>query len=111
MCRMRCGRASNAVAGSRLVRHQAQPTSPTTPLPCSALLKPAPAPCPAHRRSGQSLQVLPGLLLPAQYSWVASLALTTLLVPQASFPAHLCGVLAGLAKAYLLEPGGVQRGL
>jgi hypothetical protein len=52
--------------------------------------------------------VLPGLLLPAQYSWVASLALTTLLVPQASFPAHMCGVLAGLAKAYLLEPGGVQ---
>jgi hypothetical protein len=102
--------------------------------------------------------VLPGVLLPAQFSWAYSLAMTTLLVgggdgpgggsaglaaalpglplqrlqcslsnprvaeaqqqlslappppgpqvPQASFPAHLCGVVAGALRAYLLEPGG-----
>jgi hypothetical protein len=40
----------------------------------------APAAARCRRRSGQQLAVLPGVLLPAQFSWVYSLAMTTLLV-------------------------------
>jgi hypothetical protein len=46
-----------------------------------------------------------GLRVPSQFAWVPALALTHLCVPEASFPAHLCGVLAGVVRAYLVEPG------
>jgi hypothetical protein len=52
-----------------------------------------------------------GLLpIPAHFSWVPTLALTHLLVPQASFPAHLAGVCAGLCRAYAIEPGKAGSG-
>lgn len=34
---------------------------------------------------------------------------THLCVPEASFPAHLAGVVAGLLRAYALEPGGAHQ--
>lgn len=47
-----------------------------------------------------------GLPLPAQWGWVAQLALTHVAAPDASFAGHVCGVLAGIAHVYLLRPGG-----
>ncbi len=46
-----------------------------------------------------------GLPLPAQWGWVAQLALTHVAAPDASFAGHVCGVLAGIAHVYLLRPG------
>jgi hypothetical protein len=48
--------------------------------------------------------------LPSQFSWVPTLALTHLLVPQTSFTAHMAGVAAGLCRAYALDPGTVWGG-
>lgn len=45
-----------------------------------------------------------GLPLPAQWGWVAQLALTHVAAPDASFAGHVCGVLAGIAHVYLLRP-------
>lgn len=46
--------------------------------------------------------------LPARFTWVPALALSHLCVPEASFPMHLSGVLAGLARAYVVEPGAAR---
>lgn len=43
--------------------------------------------------------------IPSAFTWVPTLALTHLLVPQASFTGHMAGVCAGLARAYCVEPG------
>jgi hypothetical protein len=46
-----------------------------------------------------------GVPIPSRFSWVPTLALTHLCVPEASFPAHMAGVVAGLLRAYCWEPG------
>lgn len=57
-----------------------------------------------HRHHHQSL--LGGLFpFPSQFAWAPTLALTHLLVPQASFTAHIAGVAAGLMRGYALQPG------
>lgn len=48
-----------------------------------------------------------GVPVPSRFSWAPTLALTHLCVPQASFPAHIAGVVAGVIRAYCLEPGGL----
>jgi hypothetical protein len=55
-------------------------------------------------RRGGSVRLW-GLAVPARYSWCVSLALTHLCVPEASLPAHLAGVAAGLLRAYVVQPG------
>jgi hypothetical protein len=45
------------------------------------------------------------LSIPSQFSWLPTLALTHLLVPQASFTSHMAGVAAALGRAYLVQPG------
>uniref|UniRef100_A0A383WNC0 Peptidase S54 rhomboid domain-containing protein n=1 Tax=Tetradesmus obliquus TaxID=3088 RepID=A0A383WNC0_TETOB len=54
-----------------------------------------------------------GVPVPARFSWVPALALTHLCAPEASFPAHIAGVVAGLLRAYCLEPvlAGVRQGI
>jgi len=42
---------------------------------------------------------------PAKFSCWISLAVTQILVPQASFTGHLCGVLAGLMHVYIPKAG------
>ena len=46
-----------------------------------------------------------GLEAPAKFSCWISLAVTQILVPQASFTGHLCGVLAGLMHVYIPKAG------
>lgn len=73
---------------------------------CVALLLRRPLQVWAGYRCRSSQSHLLGLLhLPSQFAWVPTLALTHLLVPQASFTAHMAGVCAGLCRAYALEPG------
>ncbi|KAF6251854.1 hypothetical protein COO60DRAFT_580622 [Scenedesmus sp. NREL 46B-D3] len=54
-----------------------------------------------------------GVPVPSRFSWVPALALTHLCVPEASFPAHIAGVAAGLLRAYCLEPvlAGVRHSI
>lgn len=43
--------------------------------------------------------------IPAKFSCWANLAVTQLLVPQASLTGHLCGIVAGLAHMYIPKAG------
>lgn len=45
-----------------------------------------------------------GVPLPSNLAWLPYLAVTHIAVPEASFPAHVCGVLAGVVQAYLVRP-------
>eukprot|EP00878_Enallax_costatus_P021654 GHUV01022941.1.p1 GENE.GHUV01022941.1~~GHUV01022941.1.p1 ORF type:complete len:364 (+),score=118.20 GHUV01022941.1:297-1388(+) len=45
-----------------------------------------------------------GVPVPSRFSWVPTLALTHLCAPEASFPAHIAGVAAGILRAYCWEP-------
>ncbi|KAF8057102.1 RBL14 [Scenedesmus sp. PABB004] len=53
-----------------------------------------------------------GVPCPAVFAWLPTLALTSLCVPESSFPAHIAGVVAGLLRTYAIEPlfVGVRRG-
>ena len=55
-----------------------------------------------------SVMGISGLDMPAKFSCWASLAITQLIVPQASFTGHLCGIIAGLAHIYLPKAGVKQ---
>lgn len=54
------------------------------------------------KRSGQTHFF--GFSIPSQYNWVLGIALTHLCVPEASFAGHMCGVVAGIVRAYILGP-------
>ncbi len=59
-----------------------------------------------HMRGGTvSVFGISGLEAPAKFSCWISLAVTQILVPQASFTGHLCGVLAGLMHVYIPKAG------
>ena len=58
-----------------------------------------------HMRGGQVAMMGSGLCIPARFSCWASLAVTQVLVPQASLTGHLCGVVAGLAHVYIPKAG------
>ena len=59
-----------------------------------------------HMRGGRvAIMGLSGLYMPARFSCWASLAVSQLLVPQASLTGHLCGVIAGLAHVYIPKAG------
>ena len=59
-----------------------------------------------HMRGGTvSVFGISGLEVPAKFSCWISLAVTQILVPQASFTGHLCGVLAGLMHVYIPKAG------
>ncbi|MEW5308346.1 MAG: hypothetical protein WDW38_000315 [Sanguina aurantia] len=55
-------------------------------------------------RPGNSCSVLGPVRIPARYSWVLQLALTHVMVPQASFTGHMCGVVAGLLQGFVVSP-------
>ncbi|DBB01243.1 TPA: hypothetical protein ACH3X1_001113 [Trebouxia sp. C0004] len=57
------------------------------------------------RGSTVSVFGISGLEAPAKFSCWISLAVTQILVPQASFTGHLCGVLAGLLHVYIPKAG------
>jgi rhomboid domain-containing protein 1 len=56
----------------------------------------------AEARGGASSAL--GLAVPSQWAWVLQLGLTHLAVPEASFSGHMCGIIAGILRAYLLGP-------
>ena len=58
-----------------------------------------------HMRGGRVALMGSGLWVPARFSCWASLAVTQMLVPQASLTGHLCGVIAGLAHVYIPKAG------
>lgn len=58
-----------------------------------------------HMRGGRVAMLGSGLCMPARFSCWASLAVTQVLVPQASLTGHLCGVVAGLAHVYIPKAG------
>ena len=59
-----------------------------------------------HMRGGTvSVFGMSGLVAPAKFSCWISLAVSQILVPQASFTGHLCGVLAGLMHVYIPKAG------
>ena len=57
-----------------------------------------------ERQAFCSFMGLPLVLAP-QHLWPVSLVVTMLVVPEASFTGHMCGVLAGLLHSYVLRPG------
>lgn len=58
-----------------------------------------------HMRGGQVSMMGSGFIMPARFSCWASLAVSQVLVPQASLTGHLCGVIAGLAHVYIPKAG------